>query len=238
MIDADLTWSGHKIYDSSSLDDLISQCDTLDSSDGDHDKSAGPFTVFSSTVNMVSPPRGPPSEMGQILDDLQDDHLRDSAAFLFHHYTSFIALNMMPFKDRRNPWQSFYPLMARCGSSRGHKSLLHAMLAQAAGNLAHLGCKKEYMSTLTVKYYALAIKNLRKGLEDQQEDFSVVLASVLTLIMAEESLFFLQNTKIMTDLYRSTTESPIPGDYTLMGGGTSSVPSKLTHHGTAPKPHG
>ena len=75
--------------------------------------------------------------------------------------------------------------MAQCGTSRVHKALLHTMLAQTAGNLASLGSNEDLIPTLAVKHYALAIEDLRKGLGDEAKDFSVVLASVLTLVMAE-----------------------------------------------------
>ena len=93
---------------------------------------------------------------------------------------------MMPFQDRRNPWKSCYPLMARSGKSCAQRSLLHAMLAQAAGNLTLMGCQKEVMSALTLRHYTLAISELRKALCDPV-DFCLVIASILTLIMAEAS---------------------------------------------------
>jgi hypothetical protein len=119
-----------------------------------------------------------------------DKRLREDAGFLFHHYASYIALNMMPFEDQRNPWQTFYPLMARCGRSRGHSALLHAMLAQAAGNLAHKSCRERVMSRLTINYYALAIEDLRTDFKKSLGNFSLMLACVLTLIMAEVSSLY------------------------------------------------
>jgi hypothetical protein len=167
------------------VDSLIAKCDASNCDNAYLGISAGPFTVFASRSERVSSLREPPFHMRGLLDEVHDVQLREHAGFLFHHYSTFVALNMMPFEDRRNPWQSVYPLIARCGTSRGHKALLHAMLAQAAGNLAYLGSDKGLMSTLAAKHYALAIEDLRKGLEDEAKDFSVVLASVLTLVMAE-----------------------------------------------------
>lgn len=167
------------------MDSLIAKCDAFSSDNTYLGISAGPFTVFASSSERVSFLREPPFHMHSLLDEVHDVQLREYGEFLFHHYTTYVALNMMPFEDRRNPWQSVYPLIARCGTSRGHKALLHAMLAQAAGNLASLGSNEELMPTLAVKHYALAIEDLRKGLEDEAKDFSVVLASVLTLVMAE-----------------------------------------------------
>lgn len=76
--------------------------------------------------------------------------------------------------------------MARSGKSCGQRSLLHALLAQAAGNLAHMGCQEEAMSNLTLKHYALAVTELRKAFSGTI-DFCVIMASILTLIMAEVS---------------------------------------------------
>lgn len=64
--------------------------------------------------------------------------LLDRSSYLLDHYTNFIALRMMPFKDIRNPWQSLYPLIASSGVTEAHRSLFHALIAQAAGNLACL----------------------------------------------------------------------------------------------------
>jgi hypothetical protein len=141
--------------------------------------------------------------MNDLLDESLDIKLRDNAAYMFHHYSTYIAMNMMPFEDQRNPWKSFYPLMARCGKSRMHKSLLHAMLAQAAGNLAYMGCREEDMLTLTLEHYVMSVEYLRKGLEEDSKDFSLVLASVLTLIMAEVSQFVLFLLIVMTQMVTS-----------------------------------
>ncbi|RFU32814.1 hypothetical protein B7463_g3490, partial [Scytalidium lignicola] len=170
-----LTWRGHKIYDSDTVDGLISQCNIFELHGRSHELLAGPFTVFASATSPTPSPQISLSNMDKIFEDLQDPpQAKDSAAFLFHHYLSYVARNMMPFEDPRNPWRSFYPFMARCGYLGGQKSLLYAILAQAAGNLAHLGWKVEYMSTLTIKYYALAIESMRKGLQEGQKDFSLI----------------------------------------------------------------
>ena len=92
----------------------------------------------------------------------------------------------MPFKDPRNPWQSSYPLLPRCGDSAGHRSLFHAILAQAAGNLAHLGVDKETYKALNMEHYARSIEELRKSISDEGKDFSIALASMLTLVVAED----------------------------------------------------
>ncbi|KAL8792260.1 MAG: hypothetical protein Q9195_005139 [Heterodermia aff. obscurata] len=109
----------------------------------------------------------------------------DSASSLLHHYTTHVAPNMMPFHDTRNPWQSSYPLLARCGDSPGHKSLYHAILAQAAGNLAYLGVDIEINEALNMEQYATSIEELRTSLSNENKDFSIALASMLTLVMSE-----------------------------------------------------
>ena len=108
----------------------------------------------------------------------------DSASYLLRHYTIHIAPNMMPFKDPRNPWQSSYPLLSQCGDSAGHQSLYHAILAQSAGNLAHLGVDKEIYRALNLKHQARSIEELRKSIADEDNDFSIALASMLTLVFA------------------------------------------------------
>ena len=109
----------------------------------------------------------------------------DSASYLLHHYTTHVAPNMMPFHDTRNPWQTSYPLLACCGDSAGHKSLYHAILAQAAGNLAYLGIDIETNKASNMEHYAKSIEDLRASLSSEQKDFSIALASMLTLAMSE-----------------------------------------------------
>jgi hypothetical protein len=182
---ADLTWRGYCIYNSSAVDSMIAQCDVKPPEEGAFAKSAGPFTVFTLKIIDTAHPQAPPSDMDQLFGELKDTQLRNHAQSLFHYYTNHTAFNMMPFQDRRNPWVSFYPSMARSACTRGQRSLLYAILAQAAGNLAHLGHKREDMLVLATRFYAGAIKQLRESLEENATDFSVILASVLTLIMAE-----------------------------------------------------
>ena len=185
LMRAGLTWRGYCIYNSSVVDGMIAQCDVKSLEEGAFAKSAGPFTVFTSKIIDTAHPQAPPSDMDQLFGELKDTQLRNHALSLFHHYTNLTAFQMMPFQDRRNPWLSFYPSMALSAYTRGQKSLLYAILAQAAGNLAHLGRKREDMLVLATRFYTTAIKQLRESLQENAIDFSVILASILTLIMAE-----------------------------------------------------
>jgi hypothetical protein len=178
------TWKGYPIYDSSAVDDLIEQCDVENHVDSSSAKSVGPFTVFTVNSNAIFHPQASLSAIHQIFANLQDDQLRGNSA-LFHHYTNQIAPNMMPFEDSRNPWLSFYPSMALSSYSQGHKSLLYAIFAQAAGNLAHLGYQREKMLKLAMQFYAASIQHLGRSVERGTTEFSILLATVLALIMAE-----------------------------------------------------
>ena len=186
----DLTWSRSPAYGSEDIDALILQCDipeTQQSSQAaDNYKTAGPFTVF--PIMAQSKQLHPDIDRAMRLTPTprllteQDD--ADST--LLHHYTVHVAPNMMPFNDPRNPWQSSYPLLTRCGDSPGHRSLYHAILAQAASNLAHLGVDVETNRALTMEHHAKSIEDLRKNLQDSHKDFSIALASMLTLVVAED----------------------------------------------------
>jgi Fungal specific transcription factor domain len=182
---SDLTWRGCYIYNSSTIDGMIAQCDLKSPEGRVLAKSPGPFGVFTSKPIKTPHPRAPPSDTEELFGELKSTQLRNQAQILFHHYTSCTAFNMMPFQDSRNPWLSFYPSMARSGSAVGQKSLLYAILAQAAGNLAHLGHRREEMLVLAMMFYARAIRQLRESLEENSADFSVIMASILTLVMAE-----------------------------------------------------
>jgi len=96
----------------------------------------------------------------------------------------------MPFKDDRNPWLSAYPFMARRGDSTACRSSFHALLAQAAGNLAQLGHKEKEVFEMSISLYTIAVRELSETVAEQEYDFDIVLASILTLIMAE--VLFLQ----------------------------------------------
>ena len=185
----DLTWSLSPSYGSEDIDALILQCDIPKSEEpaqlSNISKTAGPFTVF--PVMAKSKQLHPDIDRAMRLTPTprllaEPD---DSASYLLHHYTTHVAPNMMPFHDARNPWLSSYPLLARCGDSAGHKSLYHAILAQTAGNLAHLGVDIETNKSLNMEHYAKSIEELRASLSSEQKDFSIALASMLTLAMSE-----------------------------------------------------
>ena len=185
----DLTWSLSPSYGSEDIDALIVQCDIPESEQpaqlSSMSKTAGPFTVF--PIMAKSEQLHPDIDRAMRLTPtprlLAEPH--DSAWYLLHHYTTHVAPSMMPFRDTRNPWQSSYPLLARCGDSAGHKSLYHAILAQAAGNLAHLGVDIETNKASNMEHYAKSIEELRASLSSEDKDFSIALASMLTLIMSE-----------------------------------------------------
>lgn len=185
----DLTWSLSPSYGSEDIDALIVQCDIPESEQpaqlSNISKTAGPFTVF--PIMAKSKQLHPDIDRAMRLTPTprllaEPD---DSASYLLHHYTTHVAPNMMPFHDTRNPWQSSYPLLARCGDSAGHKSLYHAILAQAAGNLAHLGADIEINKASNMENYAKSIEELRASLTSENKDFSIALASMLTLVMSE-----------------------------------------------------
>lgn len=179
-----MTWNEHRIYQPLEVSVLLDQLETLGAFN-DYGairivRSAGPFKLFLAG-GLVS--RNP-----TILYTTSSSSEPDaSSRFLFHHYLSHVAPNMMPFQDSRNPWLSLYPLLAKTGKSLEQRALFNAMLAQAAGNLACMDANAEKMSVLTIKFYAKSLQYLREAISKERKDFSTILASVLTLIMAEES---------------------------------------------------
>jgi hypothetical protein len=115
------------------------------------------------------------------------DLLRDEEAFLFKHYVSHVAQLMMPYDDCRNPWMSSYPAEALSSSSKMQKVLFHAMLAQSALNLAHLGCSRENLLLQAGNYYAIALNELRGCMEDTPTDYAGFIAAISTLMFVEVS---------------------------------------------------
>ena len=185
----DLTWSLSPSYGSEDIDALIVQCDVPESEQpaqlSNISKTAGPFTVF--PIMAKSEQLHPDIDRAMRLTPTPRllAGPDDNASYLLHHYITHVAPNMMPFHDTRNPWQSSYPLLARCGDSPGHKSLYHAILAEAAGNLAHLGVDIENNKASNMEHYAKSIEELRTSLSSEHKDFSIALASMLTLVMSE-----------------------------------------------------
>jgi hypothetical protein len=107
---------------------------------------------------------------------------------LFFHYVSRISGLMMPIDDADNPWKSTYPSIAvQDASSHSTRALYHAMLAQSAFLLAsskgpERGVKD---NASALRHYGIALRELRDSLATPTEEYSSVLAALLTLILAE-----------------------------------------------------
>jgi hypothetical protein len=96
---------------------------------------------------------------------------------------------MMPYDDARNPWKSIYPSMALSEDSLANLAVRHAILSQAAAHLEHIGHRTKDMSVLAMSHYALSLRALSVYLTETSEyDYGAVLASILSLIMAEVSV--------------------------------------------------
>lgn len=110
---------------------------------------------------------------------------------LFHHYLSYLAKGMIPIRDERNPWETVYPLLAtRCTHSIGARALYHGLLAQSAHHLANLkGVERGTQERATaVRQYGMALRLLRQSLSLPSEDYSTVLAAIITILLTEHVL--------------------------------------------------
>lgn len=108
--------------------------------------------------------------------------------FLFSHYISYVSVQMMPIDDGRNPWRSTYPSIAVRGvKTSSTNALYHAILAQSAYSIANLKGpgrgNREKASAM--RYYGKAIQELRQSLDLPTQDYSSVLAALLTIMLAE-----------------------------------------------------
>jgi hypothetical protein len=72
------------------------------------------------------------------------------------------------------------------------------------------------MAALTMKHYVSAIAELRKALLESSIDFCIIMASILTLIMAEVSRISSNrpHAVINTDYCRHIADTPESGGYT------------------------
>lgn len=106
---------------------------------------------------------------------------------LFFHYISSVSVLMTPIDDWRNPWKSTYPSIAVQGpNASSTNALYHAILAQSAYHLSNLkGPGGEPESLSAMRYSSLAIRELKESLRTPTEDYSSVLAALLTLMLAE-----------------------------------------------------
>ncbi|EXJ82755.1 hypothetical protein A1O3_06570 [Capronia epimyces CBS 606.96] len=126
---------------------------------------------------------------------------------LFHHYVTRVAVLMIHIDSERNPWKSTYPCIAlgnasslSRSASRASKSLYYALLAQSASNLANLyshghqgssgsgsgsvAVERE-MQNHALKYYGLALRELRASLETPSEDYSACIGTMYILAVTD-----------------------------------------------------
>lgn len=107
---------------------------------------------------------------------------------LFHHYLLHMSGAMLPVdvKDSTNPWRSAYPLMA-AQNTTSSRSLYYAMLAQSAHHLGKLkGVEHgQQDEIIAMNCFGMALRELRQTLKEPTQDYSSVLAAILTITSTE-----------------------------------------------------
>lgn len=208
-----MTWKSLPTLDARSIDRLIEQCDIAQEDFENDSVSYSPFAVFRSSCSPVRDfecanlfadfdelsgldlalnfeasrffmPEFQSNTSLTILRPITDNRLAPEEADLFHHYVSYVAPMLMPWDDTGNPWIS-YPAIALHYSSIGRKYLLHALLAHAAVLRANIGVDKENMHAASGKYYILAMKELRKNIEENSVDYVGLLTTMMTFLFIE-----------------------------------------------------
>jgi hypothetical protein len=94
---------------------------------------------------------------------------------------------MMPYDHPRNPWKLYYPAVALSWASSDRNGLYHAVLAQAAFNLASLKGNNDKMMCLGFGHYGLALKQLIGDIHISERDFDLSISSIMTMMFAEVS---------------------------------------------------
>jgi len=121
---------------------------------------------------------------------------------LLHHYVSHVSTLMVPVDSNGNPWKSTYLAIGSQKTSSAARALYAATLAQAALHLAHLrgpaGGSRE--RTHALRYTGLAIGELRSSLSLQTDDYTTVMAALVTLISTQH--VFQNNSHGWRDHYR------------------------------------
>ncbi|KAF4985198.1 hypothetical protein FDECE_16739 [Fusarium decemcellulare] len=198
MLPSESTWAKFDVLPSDVVDSLLSQCDE-DQTPGHSLASQthsswtpnfhNPFSVFS-LENIDPAPASDDSTVPELLCQLPQNvdslvSISQEERFLFHHYADHVAGMMLPYEHPRNPWKSHYPAAALQLASSGQKALFRAMLAHSAFNITHLRGNDASMAEIGVRYYTAAIVDLASGLQNKDADFPAMLASIMSLLMAE-----------------------------------------------------
>ncbi|EXJ94894.1 hypothetical protein A1O1_00012 [Capronia coronata CBS 617.96] len=184
------TWATRRILDGPSVDKIISALTNTAVAQFDRTQAQiavlGPFSVLSFPHPKTDPPSLPPENLPITSDVWPIWPLDQESRSLFQHYVSVISSKMMPFEDSRNPWKTRYPSMALSDDSAVYLAIRHAILSQAAAHFENIGYRTEHMKVLAMGHYSESLKALSTYLSETTEyDYGAVLASILSLIMAE-----------------------------------------------------
>lgn len=195
-IKCESVWESLPVLHSEVVDYLISRCDDENENNDSISSSSlmrttsiqathNPFRSFrfEKSISRAEIPRSlsSPGSIHCISNDIYEK-------ILFNHYINHVAIIMMPFEHTRNPWKSSYPAVALCDAATDQNALYSALLAHSAFNLAQLGVDKDQMQSLATKYYILAIRRLRAGIEHDKGQYAYTVAVIMTLMMAEVCL--------------------------------------------------
>lgn len=107
---------------------------------------------------------------------------------LFRHFICHVSDTMVPINDGGNPWKSIYPSLAvHDVSSSSTRSLYHAILACSATHQANLkgAGRGEHDGITAMRHYGKAIRHLCASLEHPAENYSSVLAALMSVSYAE-----------------------------------------------------
>lgn len=112
----------------------------------------------------------------------EDEEIR-----LLHHYVLHVSPLMVPVDGANNPWKSTYLAIGSQQATSAARAVYSATLAQAALHLIHLKGPRRgaYEKAQAVKYIGMAIKELRNSLSSPTDDYTSVLAALLTLISVQ-----------------------------------------------------
>lgn len=121
--------------------------------------------------------------------------LNSDDAAVFYHYMTWVAPLMVPVDDADNPWTSVYPSTALQDTSPASCALYHAILAQAAFNLANLygdtnddGPKKTAQG---LEHYGASLQHLYQCLgSSPEEEYDACMATLYTLVITGVGCYY------------------------------------------------
>ncbi|KAL7787180.1 fungal-specific transcription factor domain-containing protein [Trichoderma ceciliae] len=166
--------------------DTLSSFLSLDANNGEEPTSS--YTTTSHTMDSATTLPSKSQIPRSLLSMPQASPTNSDDAAAFYHYMTWVAPLMVPVDNAENPWKTVYPSTALQDMSPASRALYHAMLAQAAFNLANLHGPANYdgpkKTAQALEHYGASLRQLCQCLgSSTQEEYNACMATLHTLVI-------------------------------------------------------